>query len=123
MGVGRALEKLLEAIDRNVEIEVVHVTGEEVQFSDQLRAERRPVPLGVVAQIEAVVAHVRRRRAVDGSRQFVPEGHWISVRAHGSIDRLPRLELIARPAVTAEDCLESGELSRRPDNLALYGAP
>src|SRR5438309_5676903 len=69
-----------------------------------------------------MLAHVVRDVVIDLSRELVPQRPRIAVGADRTVHRLPRLELIRRPAVTAEHCLEAAELARRPEYLPLRRA-
>src|SRR5580658_8783144 len=60
---GRA-EKIFHMIHGDVEIEVVHATGEDVQFADQLWSYLRPVMLQVVQYIP-MITPVKRYSAID----------------------------------------------------------
>src|SRR5437016_871071 len=123
MRVRGRLEHLLKIVDGETEIEVVHVAGEEMELADELRADRRPIPLRILAQIKAVVAHINRDVMVDLPSELVPERAWIAVVADRAVHRFPRLELIGGATVTAEHRLEAAQLTRRPKHLALGGAP
>src|SRR5690348_17874702 len=119
MRMRRRLEHLLKIVDGEVEVEVVHVAGEEVELADELWSERRPVALRVLAEIESVLAHVVGDAVIDLAGELVPEGSRIPVVTNRAVHRLPRLELIRRSAVAPQHRLEPAELSRRPQHLPL----
>src|SRR5256714_12895993 len=123
MRIRGRLEHLLKIVNGEIEIEIVHVPGEEMELADELRADRRPIPLRILAEIKAVVAHIHRDVIVDLPGELVPELAWIAGVADGAVHRFPRLELIGGATVTTEHRLEAAQLTRRPKHLALGGPP
>src|SRR5262249_34207155 len=57
MRIARLLEHVLEVVDAEIQVEIVHLTGEEVELADELGAERRPVLSCVLSQIVAMLEH------------------------------------------------------------------
>src|SRR3546814_2330206 len=49
-------DHLLEPIDREVEVEIVHLAGEEMQLPAKLRSERRPIIARIARKVEALFA-------------------------------------------------------------------
>src|SRR5512146_194677 len=84
-----ALEERPHPIHAQVEEVVVHVAHGDVQLADELGPDRRPVPLEIVAQIVAVLAHRLRDRVIDVPRALVPERLGVAVRADRRPRRLP----------------------------------
>ena len=78
-----------------------------------------PVLLSVRGQIVSRRPHVSRDIAVDVARSLVPERNRIPVRADGSIDRFPDLQLLARAAMAPQDVLESTEVPHREERLTI----
>src|SRR2546425_4539589 len=98
----RALCEFFKQINREIQIEIIHVPGDEMQLAREPWPKRRPVLIGVVAKIISVVPHVRRDFAIDLARSFVPQLARITVRTDRTVDSLPRVELIAASAFAAE---------------------
>ena len=66
------LEKLLQPVHGQVQVECVHVPREHVDLAAQLGTERRPVPLQILAQVVVMGPEVLGDAAVDRSRAKVP---------------------------------------------------
>src|SRR5690242_6774494 len=63
----RISQKILKTIDRQVEVEIIHVPDVKVNLAGELLADPRPVLFQVIAKVVAVVAHVKRNLWVDAS--------------------------------------------------------
>src|SRR6266498_3265830 len=91
--------EIFKQIDREVQIEIVHVSSDEVQLARKLVPQRGPVCLGIMSQIVAALPHILGDFAIDFSGPWIPERSRIAVVAHRTIDSFPRIELIAGPAL------------------------
>ena len=88
-------------------------------LSVELRTDLRPVLARVGSQVVAAVAHVSRDVVVDVARALVPQRDRIAIGAHRSVYRFPDLQLLARPSVTAQDVLESAEITHGDQRLPI----
>src|SRR5437879_1224774 len=62
-GGPRACEELLEPVPGEVQVERVHVAGEDMDLAPELGPEPRPVPLQIIAQVVVVRPEVLRPAA------------------------------------------------------------
>src|SRR5438128_9381773 len=119
-GGPRACEELVEPVHGEVQVERVHVAGEDVDLAPELGPERCPVPLQISAQVVVVRPEVLGHAAVDRARAQVPQLGRVAVRRHRTVGRFPDRELLARAGAAAEHRLE---FAPRPDAAArLAGA-
>src|SRR3546814_1322767 len=51
-------DHVLEAIHREVEVEIVHLAGEKLELAAQLRPQGRPIVAGIAPQVETMLAHI-----------------------------------------------------------------
>src|SRR5215510_3007698 len=93
-GIARLLGEVIKQINREVQIEVIHIAGDEMQFSRKLWSERLPILLSIVSQVVAVVAHVERNFAVNLSGSRVPKRTRVPVTAHRPVNSFPGIKLI-----------------------------
>src|SRR6185503_6491030 len=71
--IARGLQELFPTIHREIQKEVVHVPGKELEFPRQFGPQRGPVLLRVGTEVVAMIAIIRGNCAIDGPREFVPE--------------------------------------------------
>ncbi len=115
------LHPLLELLRRVVQVVRVDVAGVEVQLVDELRAERRPVLLEVIAQV-VVLLPVLRDLAIDLAGSLVEQRLEIAVLADRPEHRGPDVDLLARSALGAVRQLEVIALLGGHDQLAVRRA-
>src|SRR6266545_765884 len=115
--IGRALQKLLNQVDRVVQIVVVHVAAVDVYLAFEFRAERLPIALENVAEV-VIFAPVFGDRAVYLAGHLVPDALRIAVGACRRIDGLPDVPLIARPALRPQNQLLMVHLFERRGQMA-----
>src|SRR5262245_55512065 len=96
--IGRALQKLLDQVDRVIQIVVIHVATVDVYLAFELRAERLPITLEDVSEV-VIFAPVFGDRTIHLAGHLVPDALRITVGAYWRIDRLPDVPLISRPAL------------------------
>ena len=120
VGIGRALQELLHQVDRVRQVEVVHFGVVDADLADQVRADPRPVLLGVVAKIVAVVAHVVGHLAVDDSGVQVPQPPRIAVLIRRPVGRVPGVELSGAPPPRALRHLQLADLAVAAHRLSLH---
>src|SRR3546814_8551219 len=81
-------DHVLEAIHREVEVEIVHLAGEKMELAAQLRPQGRPIVAGIARQVETMLAHIADDLLVYGSGLLVIEQHGIAVGADRTVRRL-----------------------------------
>src|SRR5215813_14049253 len=77
----RALQKLLDQVDRVVQIVVVHVAAVDVYLAFEFRSERLPIALEDVAEVE-IFAPVFGDRTVYVAGHLIPDALRIAVWAY-----------------------------------------
>src|SRR5215831_11452247 len=85
LGISGSFCEVLKQINCEVQIEVVHIAGDEMQFARKLWPERLPILLSVVAQVIAVVAHIESNFAVYFSCSRIPKRTRVTVTAHRAV--------------------------------------
>src|SRR6266571_2710304 len=93
-----------------------------MQLARQPRPKRRPILLGVVAYVKALVAHVQGDFVVYLTGALIPKRPRITIIAHRAVNGLPRVELITGAHIAAQHRLELAHLTNRQINLAVYCA-
>src|SRR5256886_17582800 len=91
-GGPRACEELLEPVRGEVQVERVHVAGEDVDLTPELGPEPGPAPLQIIAQVVVVRPEVLGHAAVDRARAQVPQLDRVAVRRHRTVGRFPDRE-------------------------------
>src|SRR5262245_22156835 len=97
---GCALQKLLDQVDRVVQIVVIHIAAVDVNLAFELRTERLPITFEDVAEV-IIFAPVFGDRTIYLAGHLVPDALRVTVGPYRRIDRLPDVPLIARPALRA----------------------
>ncbi len=70
--VGRLFQKRLIIVDRQIQIEMIHVSAEEMELAGDLRPQAGPVALAIFKQVVTVIAHVVGDVVIDLARQLIP---------------------------------------------------
>src|SRR5882724_9282591 len=117
-GGPRACEELLEPVRGEVQVERVHVAGEDVDLTPELGPEPGPVPLQIIAQVVVVRPEVLGHAAVDRARAQVPQLDRVAVRRHRTVGSFPDRELLARAGAAAQHRLELALLPDADTRLA-----
>src|SRR5262245_48387462 len=117
--IGCFLRETFKQIDRQVEIKVVHLPGDEMQLASQLRPQCLPILLGIRARVITVLAHIRRYFPITFPAASIPERARIAILVWRAIDRFPRIELIAGSPSAPQHGLELAHLPDGQIDLTL----
>src|SRR4030095_6583080 len=104
---------------REVQVVIIHVAAVDVDLSDEIPPDPRPVFLEVVPEIESVVAHVEGDLSIYLAAQPIPDRAGIPVLSHRPVRGVPRGDLFPRPNVITQYCLEPTHLPHRQCDLSI----